>query len=226
MVNSKKLIAFVVMAISEAYPELEDVLNTIKKACGHFDIDAIRIDEIEHPYRITDLLLRALKNSDLVVADISYERPNVYYEIGYAHGIEQQIILIAKTGQPLHFDIKDYKVIFYKNMIELEASLKQRLRAINFKILKEEIEPEKVTICTNCANFMNKVPGSTIWYNHYCAANPLPRKIDPYDGKLKAHCVNDLGGGYFTDDDEGFMHCRDINKGACSKYEPVNSSKT
>jgi hypothetical protein len=68
--------------------------------------------------------------SKYLICDISKERPNVYYELGYAHGIGKEVILIAKHGTTMHFDIKDYNTIFYRNITELEDGLTKRISAI------------------------------------------------------------------------------------------------
>ena len=65
-----------------------------------------------------------------MICDISKERPNVYYELGYTHGIGKEVILTAKHGITMPFDIKDYNTIFYRNMTELEDNLSKRISAI------------------------------------------------------------------------------------------------
>mgnify|MGYP001606881511 CR=1 FL=1 len=88
--------------------------------------------------------------------------------------------------------------------------------------LREEKPKPEVTICTHCVHFMNLDPGSPrehIWYNHLCKATPLPTKVDPYDGKTKAHSVNDLGGEYFTENQ--FQYCRNVNDGRCPNFQAL-----
>ena len=65
----------------------------------------------------------------ILISDVTHERPNVYYELGYAHALEKEVIILARDGTPLHFDIKDYNVIFYSNLTQLEARLAIRLQA-------------------------------------------------------------------------------------------------
>jgi len=122
--------AFVMMSMREDDPSLEDVLDAIKRSCQANNIEANRVDEIEHLGRITDQILSAIKNHRILICDISSARPNVYYELGFAHGLGRSVILLAKQGTVLHFDIKDYNTIFYKNMKELESKLGNRLHSI------------------------------------------------------------------------------------------------
>jgi hypothetical protein len=120
-------IAFIMMSISATDPTLEDSLNAIKRATAQHGIDAVRVDEIEHSKKITDVILEQLSGSRFLVCDISTERPNVYYELGYAHGIGKEVILVAREGTTLHFDIKDYNVILYKSYSDLEFRVAKRI---------------------------------------------------------------------------------------------------
>ncbi len=137
----KKNIAFVMMSISQSIPELEDILSSIERACGSVSVKAERVDKIEHSGKITDLILEYLRTSEILICDISHERPNVYYELGYAHGFGKEVILLAKDGTTIHFDIKDYNTIMYRTYSELEKKLSSRLKTIVERPNHEELSP-------------------------------------------------------------------------------------
>ncbi len=126
----KKDTAFVLMAMDPNIYELVDVYHTIKDVCASFGINAYRADEIEHQDRITDLILSEIKSCEFLIADLSYERPNVYYEIGYAHALDKRPILYRRTGTRLHFDLSVHNVPEYKNVTELKELLIKRFEAI------------------------------------------------------------------------------------------------
>lgn len=132
-------LTFIMMSISEANPELEDCLLAIKRASDAHGIGAIRVDEIEHSGRITDLILEKIEKSRFLVCDITTERPNVYYELGYAHGLKKEVILVAKQGTPAHFDIKDYNIIFYKNITDLETRVARRIGEALGTVVEEKV---------------------------------------------------------------------------------------
>ena len=126
----KRNTVFVLMAIDPKNPELEDTYNTIKEVSSEFGIAAYRADEIEHQDQITERILDEIKTSEYLIADLSYERPNVYYEIGYAHAQNKKPILYRRAGTKLHFDLSVHNVPEYKNDTELRTLLRKRWEAI------------------------------------------------------------------------------------------------
>ena len=125
--------AFIMMAIDKRKPELEDVKNGIKEVFDEFGVHAITADEIEHDGAITDRILQEIETSEFLIADLTHERPNVYYEIGHAHARNKRVILFRKKGTALHFDVAHRNCPEYENTTELKTRLAKRLEAITNK---------------------------------------------------------------------------------------------
>lgn len=120
--------AFIAMPIDPEDIELEDVLDSIKEACSRCGIHAERVDEPPTSERITDRILESIQRAEYVIVDLTNSKPNVFYEAGYAQGRGKTPIYIARRGTELEFDLKDYPVIFFKNMKQLKDQLEKRLR--------------------------------------------------------------------------------------------------
>lgn len=121
---------FVMMAIDDAQPGLQDVKNAIKDVFKEFGISAITADDIEHDGAITDRVLDEIDNAEFLVADVTGERPNVYYEIGHAHARNKRVILYRKEGTKLHFDLAHRNCPSYPNVTVLKDLLRKRLEVV------------------------------------------------------------------------------------------------
>jgi hypothetical protein len=97
--------------------------------------EVVRIDEKSGPGVIFQDMQREIRRSDVVIAEITPANPNVFYELGYAQGLEIPAILLAQRGGKLPFDIASYRVVFYDDSIggksRVEEDLARHLDAIS-----------------------------------------------------------------------------------------------
>ena len=92
-----------------------------------FGIQAVTADDIEHGGVVTQRILDEIESSQFLFADLTWERPNVYYEVGHAHARDKEVILFRKQSTKLHFALRNYNCPEYLNVTALKVMLRNRL---------------------------------------------------------------------------------------------------
>ena len=77
-------------------------------------------------------ILESIENSDLVVAEVTLENGNVYYEIGYADALKKNIILCTQKIDNTPFDLRSRNHIVYSSIVNLREQLNQWLQSLTF----------------------------------------------------------------------------------------------
>lgn len=112
---------FTIMSLKK---EFRDVYASCKEVCREFKFEAERTDESASLERIVPRIETGIRKSAFVIADVSELSPNVFYEVGYAKALGKDVIVTAKTGTQLPFDVGDMPTIFW----EIQEDLKEGLR--------------------------------------------------------------------------------------------------
>lgn len=71
----------------------------------------IRADQEDSAGSISRAIVERVINSEMVIADISDQNPNVFYEIAIRNAVHKPLIIIRSTGQKPPFDIQDTRAI-------------------------------------------------------------------------------------------------------------------
>ena len=125
--------AFVAMWFNESMDEA--YYKAIRPAIEEMGYKPMRIDEEEHNNKIDDEIMAEIKRSKFLIADFSHDkkgiRGSVYYEAGFAHGLDIPVIFTCreKDKKKLHFDTRQFNHIIWKNAEDLKKRLKDRIGA-------------------------------------------------------------------------------------------------
>jgi hypothetical protein len=85
--------------------EFHDVFASCKEVCREFKFEAERTDETTSLERILPRIENGIRKSAFIIADVSDQSPNVFYELGYAKALGKDVIVTAKKGTQLPFDV-------------------------------------------------------------------------------------------------------------------------
>ena len=122
-----KKFVFVLMPFNKAFDDIYKL--GIKDACKDLDIYCERVDEQYYEGSMLERIYNQINNADYIIADLSTQNPNVFYEVGYAYASSKKIILITQDGEDIPFDMKHYLHIIYdnKDISSLKEKIKNRL---------------------------------------------------------------------------------------------------
>ena len=135
--------AFMIMQIGDG--ELDAVCERcIVPAIEANGMVAKRVDKHNQGGLLKSEIVRFIETADIIVADLTNERPNCYLEIGYAMGLDKfrNLILTARedhysespnyqrNGPKIHFDLAGYDILFWdpSNLDEFSEELEKRIR--------------------------------------------------------------------------------------------------
>lgn len=111
--------------------------GVIKPIAKKYRYKPLRIDEVQDSGRITNQILEEIAQSAVIIADLTGERPNCYYEAGFAHAIGKEIIFTVRKGSLVHFDLAGHRFIEWETEDDLRKSLLKRFRAIKERGLQK-----------------------------------------------------------------------------------------
>lgn len=84
-----------------------------------------RVDAVPHIDRIDTKIITEIKNSRFVVADVTQQRPGVYFEAGYAMALGLPVFWCVRADDlpNVHFDTRQYNHIVWENEQHLADQL-------------------------------------------------------------------------------------------------------
>ena len=120
--------AFVAMSFAD---ELLLAREEIIRAIESSGFVPMLIDTKEHNNQIVPEILYEIRKSRFVVADFTNQRCGVYYEAGYAEGLNIPVIALCREDdfENVHFDLKQKNTIQWKSPGDIYHKLKKRIEA-------------------------------------------------------------------------------------------------
>jgi hypothetical protein len=127
MSTAPKPFVFVLMPFKQ---EFNDIYKYgIKGAAEDVGAYTERVDEQDFTGGILDRVYNQINKADVIVADMTGQNPNVFYEVGYAHALNKIVLLLTQNSDDIPFDLKHRPHIVYGGQIEpLRSKLAQKLR--------------------------------------------------------------------------------------------------
>lgn len=111
-------------------PIWTDAIHPAILAAGY---EPKRIDEHHHNNRIDDEIIALIRRSKFVVADFTGQRGGVYFEAGFALGMNLPVVWTVRKSElsSVHFDNRQYNFVTWEenNLPEFKLNLQYRIEA-------------------------------------------------------------------------------------------------
>jgi len=114
--------------------EFKPVYSALEKASAAVSLQCMRADDVWKHDAIVQDIVDLIARARVVICDCSGRNPNVFYEVGIAHTLGKETVLIAQSESDVPFDLRHLRYIPYLNNREgrkkLSEAVQTRLRTI------------------------------------------------------------------------------------------------
>ena len=127
-------LCFIVMPFG--VEELNDVYEYFLKPAieDHCSLSCERGDDVFGSNVIMEDIRSSIERARLVVADLTGRNPNVFYEVGIAHTLNRDVLLLSQSMSDVPFDLRHRRVLVYDNTPKgckkLEKTIVENIRAM------------------------------------------------------------------------------------------------
>jgi hypothetical protein len=120
--------AFVLIPFDETFDDVYD--GVIVPPLEDAGYEVVRADSRLDQQQILKGVVEGIASADLVVAELTGLNPNVFYELGIAHGLRVPTVVITQSMESVPFDLRPYRVEQYSPQFRDVDRLRERLREI------------------------------------------------------------------------------------------------
>ena len=111
------------------------MIEIIEPIVSSFGYKIIRADKYQVPGQITYQIIELIASADLLIADLSFHNPNVFYELALRHITRKPFIHLIREGEEIPFNIKDIRAIPFdledeESIKKARSDLKEQIKSI------------------------------------------------------------------------------------------------
>ncbi len=131
-------ICYVIMPFAEQYNAMyrDAIQPAVVAAARQTSIPLVcrRGDEFAGPGSIAREIIDSIYHSQVIVAVLSGNNPNVFYELGIAHSAGNKTVMVTQDVNSVPFDVQSYRVIEYDESDRGRELLRNELTTAIIKV--------------------------------------------------------------------------------------------
>jgi hypothetical protein len=132
------------VAMPYRVPWFRTVADAVRDAATASGFDAEISGDLATPGPIPDQIWQGIRRAEVVIADVAGANPNVYYEVGMAHALGKELVVLTQDDpKTLPFDIQSSRSLRYDpaDPAALRSSLEAAFAAVSARYPFEGPEP-------------------------------------------------------------------------------------
>lgn len=145
-------LCFVIMPFGDPFDGIYE--SSIEQTVIRLGLRCVRADRISERGVIMDQVWAHIVRARVIIAELTEQNPNVFYELGLAHALDKPVIQLAQNIDDVPFDLRHTRCIIYSNTVpgarELERVLSEAIKAVLSEpysiFLPETKKPSEETI--------------------------------------------------------------------------------
>ena len=108
-------LCFIIMPFVEEWSSRTfSILKEIVEGLGY---ECKRADDLYGKIILKDIW-QQINEAVFIIADLTSNNPNVFYELGIAHTLGKEIIPLLQKGNEIPFDQRSFRIFFYEDNID------------------------------------------------------------------------------------------------------------
>lgn len=125
---------FVLMPFNNEFNLQEIYQDSVKKVIESLGFTCKRADDIYETKPIVETIWEQINKSKFIIADLTNKNANVFYELGVAHTVGKEVILLSQNIDDVPFDLRHLKIILYettpRGVMNLEKQLESMVQSV------------------------------------------------------------------------------------------------
>jgi hypothetical protein len=140
--SSPKTVTRKCMVVMPFANDFDEIYHSVfVPACRTQQVECRRVDERAIPGSITGDIVNGIMDADLVLADLTGQNANVFYELGIAHALNKHVITVCQSVDDVPFDLRSYRVLTYSKTFAGAARLREDLERVIAELLATNHPP-------------------------------------------------------------------------------------
>ena len=130
-IEQKDNTVFCIMPFNKSFLKTYGV---IREVCEKAGFECTRSDTPYNPGNLLRQIVSQIIKSQIIIAVLDGQNPNVFYEIGLAQSIGKPVLLLANLSrnESIPFDLRSDRLLLYSNYSELNDFLYVALKNVHY----------------------------------------------------------------------------------------------